>query len=454
MVEGRGISGVNRSIGGVTLVLFALVASALLGLAVIESPGVALPFSIELILLLALTLAGLARERDLDIQAWLIRLALATLALRLLLVLFVQFRFSPYFFAPDAAGYERIGREIADYWAGGVFVPTAIRDGWRPGYYHLNAFFYSAFGDSRLALVVLNMFAGVWTALITFYLTREFLPVASAKVAALLTGIFPSLMLWSVLNIRDALATFCTVVMVLYGMRLSRSFRPSYVWFFAVALLCMALIRDYMAFLIVLGLAIGSVTAVRPDRMFGTMMFGTAAAVALTYLADQVGLFSTIRPEGLLETAQVLRTGLQQNATSAFGVGAETRTIGGALRYIPIGSSYLLFAPFPWAIETTLQATAMGEALFWYPLFLLSMLGFRISLRNRVTKALFPVSVLLVVVSSYALVEGNFGTAYRHRAQIMPLFFIFSGIGLAWIKARVISQTQWWRTRTRLRYRT
>ena len=442
-----------RATSGSTLVLLAVVASALLGLSVIESPGVALPFSIELILLLALTLWGLSRERDLDVRKWLVRLALAALALRLLLVLVVQFRVSPYFFAPDAEAYERIGREIGNYWAGESFAPRAIREGWRPGYYHLNAVFYSAFGDSRLALVVLNISAGVWTALITFYLTREFLPVASAKVAAILTGVFPSLVLWSVLNIRDALAALCTVVLVLYGIRLSKRIRPSHLWIFAAALLGLGLLRDYMAFLVVLGLAIASVTAVRPERMFGTMLLGTTAALALTYFADQVGLFSAIRPEGLLETAQVLRTGLQQGASSAFGLGAETRTVGGALRYIPIGGSYLLFAPFLWDIQTTLQAAAMWETLLWYPLFLLSLLGFRISFRDRVTTALFPVSVLLVVVSSYALVEGNFGTAYRHRAQIMPLFFVFSGVGIFWIKVRVISQTQWWRTRTRLRYR-
>ena len=443
----------NRATSGTTMVLLAVVASALLGLSVIETPGVALPFSIELILLLALTLWGLSREPDLDLRKWLVRLALAALVLRLLLVLVVQFRFSPYFFAPDAETYERVGRQIGDYWAGEGFAPRPIREGWRPGYYHLNAVFYSAFGDSRLALVVINIFAGVWTALITFYLTREFLPVASAKVAAILTGVFPSLVLWSVLNIRDALAALCTVVLVLYGMRLSKKFRPSHLWIFAVALLGLGLLRDYMAFLVVLGLAIGSVIAVRPERMLGTMVFGTTAALALTYFADQVGLFSVIRPEGLLETAQGLRVGLQQGATSAFGVGAETRTIGGALGYIPIGGSYLLFAPFPWAIETTLQEVARWETLLWYPLFLSSILGFRISLRDRVSTSFFPVAVLLVVVSSYALVEGNFGTAYRHRAQIMPLFFVFSGVGLFWIKVTIISQTQWWRTRTRLRYR-
>ncbi len=49
----------------------------------------------------------------------------------------------------------------------------------------------------------------------------------------------------------------------------------------------------------------------------------------------------------------------------------------------------------------------------------------------------FAVGVLLVTVTPCALVEGNFGTAYRHRAQVMPLFFIFAGKGLA----------DWWAVR-------
>jgi 4-amino-4-deoxy-L-arabinose transferase-like glycosyltransferase len=433
-----------------------LVGSAFLGLSVIANPGVALPFSIELIVLLALTMWGLSRERDPDIRRWLTRLAAATLALRLLLVLFVQFSplVTPYFFAPDAIGYESVGRDISDYWAGIGFAPRAISEGWRPGYYHLNALFYTAFGDSRLALVVLNMFAGVWTALITFHLTRELLTASSAKAAAVLTGVFPSLVLWSILNIRDSLATFCTVVVVLYGLRLSRRFRPSHLWIFAVALLGLALLRDYMAFMVVLGLAIGTATAVRTERVFGTMMFGTVVALVLTYLANQVGLFAAAGPDGgVLETAQSLRTGLQSGAGSAFGVGAETTTVGQAIQYIPVGAALLLFAPFPWNIETALQAAAMPETLPWHPIFLLAILGLRVSIRNRVTVALVPLSVLLVVVSSYALVEGNFGTAYRHRAQIMPLFFIFSGLGFAWIKARLINQTRWWRTGTPIRSR-
>ena len=77
----------NHSANTVTLLLLAVVASALLGLSVILTPSVALPFSIELILLFALTLWGLSREPDPDLRKWLTRLVLATLALRLLMVL-------------------------------------------------------------------------------------------------------------------------------------------------------------------------------------------------------------------------------------------------------------------------------------------------------------------------------------------------------------------------------
>ncbi|HIF06046.1 MAG TPA: hypothetical protein EYQ64_03600 [Gemmatimonadetes bacterium] len=93
------------------------------------------------------------------------------------------------------------------------------------------------------------------------------------------------------------------------------------------------------------------------------------------------------------------------------------------------------------------------DTLLWHPIFLLAILGLRVALRNRVIVVLVPLSVLLVVVSSYALVEGKFGTAYRHRAQIMPLFFVFSGLGFVWVKARFLTKTRWWRMRAPVRSR-
>ena len=440
----------RSSNAGVFAVLMVVAGSGLLGLVVIDNPGVVLPFTVELLVLLAITFAALTREGDVTVRRWLTGLIFAALGLRIVVALGVHFRFSPYFFAPDAIGYEVVGKEISEYWSGTRLAPQAIREAWRPGYHHLNAVFYFVFGESTWALVVLNMFAGVWSALLTFYLTREILSVRAAKLASALVAFFPSLVLWSVLNIRDALATLFIVALVLYGVRLSKRFRVSHVLIFMASLIGLGLLRDYMAFLVVSGLALGSFAALRPDRIVGTMVFGTLVALAFTYLADQVGLFSTVRPEQALETAQLLRLGLQSGATSAFGIGAETETLGGTLRYLPVGISFLLFAPFPWAIESTLQAAAMPETLLWYPLFLLALMGLRVSVRRQVTTSIVVLSVLVIVVSSYGLVEGNFGTAYRHRAQIMPLFFVFSGVGLSWFKERIVARTGWWQSRTRV----
>ena len=121
----------RSSNAGAIAILVVAVVSALLGLAVIENPGVALPFSIEFIVLLGLTVAGLSREQDVGVRRWLTRLVFATLGLRVLLTLVIHFQLGPYFFAPDAIGYERVGKEISDYWSGVGLTPRAIREGWR-----------------------------------------------------------------------------------------------------------------------------------------------------------------------------------------------------------------------------------------------------------------------------------------------------------------------------------
>ncbi|MCK5651316.1 MAG: hypothetical protein KAJ42_08065, partial [Gemmatimonadetes bacterium] len=105
--------------------------------------------------------------------------------------------------------------------------------------------------------------------------------------------------------------------------------------------------------------------------------------------------------------------------------------------FLPVGISFLLFAPFPWAIESTLQASAAPETLLWYPLFLAALAGMRYGVVKAGNLNVIPLAVLIVVTTSYALVEGNFGTAYRHRAQIMPLFFVFSSAGLILFRARM-----------------
>lgn len=166
----------------------------------------------------------------------------------------------------------------------------------------------------------------------------------------------------------------------------------------------------------------------------------------LSLFASRLNLFPAEIMEDPLAAATVMRGGFRRGATSAFGTGYETQTLGGSLRYLPLGFAFLLFAPFPWALGSMLQRAAAPETLIWYPIFLLALGGMRRAVFKEGHLTVIPLSVLLVVTTSYALVEGNFGTAYRHRAQILPLFFIFAALGIETLKP-------WFEKRRRARTR-
>lgn len=417
-------------------VLAALVglAAFVLGTNLVTKPELVLPLTFESGLFTLLTFAFVFQEKDRELRAWLVRLVVLAIGVRFGAMVAVHYYFPPYFFAQDSIAYERIGAAISVSWSGLGPEPMIPGEHVLPSYYHLNALFHYVLGDSAMGAIVLNMFAGVWTVLLTFKLGRELLGKEVGKTAALLTAFFPSLVLWSVLNIRDSLAGMAVVVVVLYGVRTFRMPRPDNLIILGVGLLLLTALRDYMGFLCLSGLALGAVAAVRPGRLFSTLAGGTVLVLFLSLIADRLDLFPTEVLEDPFASATRMRINLQQGATSAFGAGHETETLGGSLRYLPFGFAFLLFAPFPWALETALQTAAAPETILWYPIFLVALIGMRHAILRGGHLAVIPLSVLLIVTTSYALVEGNFGTAYRHRAQIMPLFFLFAGAGWVVLK--------------------
>ena len=124
------------------------------------------------------------------------------------------------------------------------------------------------------------------------------------------------------------------------------------------------------------------------------------------------------------------------------GIGADVSTVGGAVGFLPTGLVYFLLAPFPWSVTTVLQRVTLPESLVWYVLFLCVLRGSWLALRYDPRAYTVLVGVLGIVTFSYALVEGNVGTAYRHRAQVLPLFFVLAAVGLrdvwgSWMEGRI-----------------
>ncbi|RMH15286.1 MAG: hypothetical protein D6701_10195 [Gemmatimonadetes bacterium] len=429
-------------------IVLLVLAGLLVGLGSILQPAVTLPLTLEVGVLGGLSVALLRREQDPATRRWLTRLLVVALVLRIGLALVLHLGLTPYFFAPDAFTYEFYGNQLAEYWRGLAPFPEFLKGRTEIGYYVLNGVFDFLFSESGLALGILNSFAGAATAVMTFYLGRILLGEAAGKAAAVLVAVYPSLVLWSVLNIRDALTTTVVTFCVLTAARGLRGMRPGAVAQILVALGVLATLRDYLALLLAGGLLLGWLLSVRRGRILPTLVMGTAVVVGVAFGAEQFGLLRRVPVEDPLESVENIRRDFQRGG-SGYGQEYSTATPEEALRYLPVGVAFFLFGPFPWDQGSALQTATMPEVLLWYLLFPLFLIGVRLALTRGDRASLLVVAVLISILVPYALVESNFGTAYRHRAQILPLFFLFTAVGIRrlWTNWRQTSRSH----RSRLR---
>lgn len=107
------------------------------------------------------------------------------------------------------------------------------------------------------------------------------------------------------------------------------------------------------------------------------------------------------------------------------------------ISYLPRGMAYALFAPFPWAIQRTLDLTLIPETLLWYVVLAAAVATL---IRRRAEWRLLagPVGIIIGIVLILSLAEGNVGTLYRHRAMSQPWVFMLASPTLLGVLTRTL----------------
>lgn len=379
---------------------------------------------------LLLTAAWLALLPDDAARRDLPAIVLAALVLRLCVFAAIRHTVGPYVFAPDAWTYEMVGGDIVDAWHGLRELPARATGSLQVGYYYVNAGLAWVFGPSPGGPAVLNAFFGAWTTIPVYYLARCAVGGnrGVGRWAAGLTAVFPSLVLWSVLNLREAPTIFLLVCAVQAVGSWAGRTSPRGVGIAALCILGLATSRGYLALLVgtalPAGLLLARARSAAGGMVGGLILFGVIALAA----TSSAGASLAVEPT--LETLEAMRRGLGEGAQTAYGAAFDVSTPGGAARFFPVGLAYYLLAPFPWDLGSTLQSVTILETLVWYALIPFILWGMALGLRHDRRSYLVLAAVLLAIVVPYALVQGNVGTAFRHRAQILPLVFVFASVGL------------------------
>lgn len=370
---------------------------------------------------------------------------LGALLVRLAFGLFVHIFDLRNFFGGDAITYDFNGVRLLNYWTGVLPSndPLALKamsmsgPGW--GMNYLVGTLYFLFGENiLLAQSVCAVFGAATAPMVYFCSVKMFSNKRVAKFAAIAIAVFPSFVIWSSQLMKDGLIIFLLVLAMTMVLQLQEKFN-----YFAVLLLILAMfgilsLRFYIFYMVafavvgsfVVGLSSSIQSIVRRTAVLIVM------GLALTYLGVIRNASVDLEKYGSLERIQVSRDDLANSADSGFGQDIDVSTTAGALSALPIGFTYLMFAPFPWDVSNFRQAITMPEVLLWWALIPLLGSGLVWAVRNRLRNALPVLMFSLMLTLAYSVFQGNVGTAYRQRTQIQVFLFIFIAVGFEIFRER------------------
>jgi hypothetical protein len=346
--------------------------------------------------------------------------------------------------APDGVQYSNLAADAAN----GHTAGWSTWDHWL--YLHVGVILrpltvlYEVFGAHQIVGQLYVALLGAGTAAVTTRLAMEVLPRRWAIVAGLIVALLPSQIIWSSLILKDP-----GVWLVLAGLALtvavagrSRGVRLLALGLVAVALLVLLeYLRPYAVVIAAWALMLAAVLGPRPQRLKRTAG-AVAIGVLLPWLAFNMGPAGLTYVKGAPAPTQ-LRANMAVGAKSAIpgsassssstspGSPATQSEVSADLKHLPPGVLAMLAEPYPWQSDGSIYVNlARVQDIVWYPLVLLAFVGL-LTVRPRHLRVMaFPLLVGGASLITYALTEGNIGTAFRQRGEFEWVIAMLVGFGL------------------------
>ncbi len=388
------------------------------------------------------TIIILAREPEQ--RTFLMRLFLIAIIVRVILATAIFVGHMEEFFGGDANTYDLFGQSLVASWHGdayhaGKFLSFTQSGASAWGMLYLVAVVYEVIGRNILAIQLINASVGAATAVVVYYVAQIlFSNTRVSKLAACLVAFFPSLILWSSQALKDGLIILALALSIFATLRLMEKIKVGYVVVLIGALLALFSLRFYIFYMMCASVAGSFFLGSKAFSAQGFMQRFVAVAViglAFTWFGVLQGASVQFERYANLKMVQTSRED-QAAAGSGFMKDVDVQTTEGALTVIPIGLLYLMFAPFPWDFATLRQTITLPEMVVWWLVFPLLVLGLWYTIKHRL-RQVSPIIIFTTMLTlAYSLFQGNVGTAYRQRSQLLVFYFIFVAVGGIILKER------------------
>jgi Dolichyl-phosphate-mannose-protein mannosyltransferase len=391
-------------------------------------------------------IAGVLIRRVPSYGQYLLKLFLFALLVRLIIGACIFVFNGQDFFGGDAWTYDYYGRQQVLAWGGDKFAQLNVdhftgggfASAW--GMLYVVGAIYGVIGRNMLAIQFFNAVLGAATAPLIFLSAEEvFKNRRVASIAALAVAFYPSLVLWSSQGLKDGPIVFFLALTILATLKLGQKFSAAYVLILAGSLIGVLAFRFYVFYMLIAAVGgaflvgMRTLTAQSIARQFVVVL---VLGLAFTYFGVTRYASAQFEQYANLEQLNRSRQDLATSAQSGFGREVDVSTTSGALMTIPTGLVYLLFAPFPWQLGSLRQSLTLPEMVIWWAAFPLLILGVWFSLKYRL-RQMSPILIFTSMLTlAYSVFQGNVGTAYRQRAQVLVFYFIFVAVGSVLVKEK------------------
>lgn len=343
------------------------------------------------------------------------------------------------FITGDDAAYFRLASHAAGYLRGDELDPAYGPPDWGGERYLFGAYVYIetlaflVFGPNVLLVIFLNAAMAVGSSLIVYRIAAQRFAGGAAIAAGAIIAFYPSAMVWSSLNLKDAL-TVVVMVTALYSLtRLQVDLRLLWVLMSLALAEMLTGMRGYVA-ATVAGTVPVTTATLRLPAMRRASWVAIAGALAGAIVVQTVTAIGASGPDQLLALLEQTRHAMAVDARTAFVDPPESYRII-APAEVPIALAHVLFAPFPWMARRLADFAVIPEMFLWYAL----LLGAAITVWRERTqwRASVPaLSISLGLLAVFVLAEGNTGTLLRHRGMLVPLVTLFASPTLTSLLAR------------------
>ena len=226
---------------------------------------------------------------------------------------------------------------------------------------------------------------------------------------------------------------------MLATLKLGERLSVKYMVVLGLSLFAVLTLRFYVFYMLSVAAAGAFLIGMRPQTsqsLARQIAVVVVLGLGLTYFGVVRMAGATFEQYGNLEAVQRSRSDLVRSANTGFGGDVDVSTATGALSAMPLGLTYLLFAPFPWQLASLRQSITLPEMVVWWAAFPLLLMGIRFTLKHRLRQALPILLFTTMLTLAYSIFQGNVGTAYRQRSQILVFYFIFVAVGAVLLKER------------------